>query len=190
TLSLQKIFSGLSLQLAIYLGEAKNLSEVGDREAGAMLYCLIKMSNKGGRTDSDAAKEADKELKMPGLIRVDDAIKKAVDGTEKFVDFSKKNLVSRDEFQTIVSYAEKLLETTAERILSGCIEVKPAKFSNDDDACKYCLFSALCNFDRSINETATPVNLKGNEIISAMNEFLNDKQDRQQVTLQKSSCKR
>ena len=140
-----------------------------------MLYCLLKMSSKGGRTDSDAATEADKELKMPGLIRVDDAIKKAVDSTENFVDFNKKNLVSRDDLQIVIDYAEKLLETTAEKILSGCIEVKPAKFSADDDACKYCLFSALCNFDRSINETLTPVKLKPEEIISAMKDFLNDK---------------
>ena len=175
TLSLQKIFSGLSLQLAIYLGAAKNLSEVGERDPGAMLYCLIKMSNKSGRTDSDAAQEADKELKMPGLIRVDEEIKNAVDSTGNFVDFSKKNLVSRDDLQIIINYAEKLLEATAEKILNGCIEVKPAKFSNDDDACKHCLFSALCNFDRAINETLTPVKLKRDEIISAMNKFISGK---------------
>jgi len=108
---------------------------------------------------------------MPGLIRVDDEIKKAVDSTENFVDFAKKNLVSRADFQTIINYAEKILETTAEKILSGCIDVKPAKFS-DKDACNYCLYSALCTFDRSTNETLTPTDLKRAEIISAMNEAI------------------
>ena len=172
TISLKKIYHGLNLQLAIYLGAAKTLEEVGGREAGAMLYCLLKIPSKSGRTDSDAATEAAKELKMPGLIRVDEEIKTAVDSTENFVDFKKDNLVSRADFQTIIKYAEKILETTAEKILNGCIEVKPAKFSADDDACKYCLYSALCNFDRAINETLEPIKGKPAEIISEMNEIL------------------
>ncbi len=172
SISLKKIFSGLSLQLVIYLGAAKNISEVGEREPGAMLYCLLKISSKSGRTDSDAATEADKELKMPGLIRVDPNIKDAVDSTGDFIDFKKDNLRSRDDFQTIIDYAEKILETTAEKILSGCIEVKPAKISSDDTACKYCLYSALCTFDRAVNETSEPPNLKPDEIISEMKNFL------------------
>ena len=171
TLSLKKIYHGLSLQLAIYLGAAKKFSEVGEREAGAMLYCLLKISSKGGRDDKEAMLEAEEDLKMPGMIRVDEEIKKAVDSTEKFVDL-KKNLVSREDFQTIIDYAEKFLDTTAEKILSGDIEVKPAKFSKDDDACKFCLYSALCNFDRAINETLTPKKLKDAEIISEMNDAL------------------
>lgn len=170
SISLQKIFGGLSLQLAIYLGAAKNL--VGERDAGAMLYCLLRMSNVNGRNEAEASTKANDELKMPGLIRIDDAIKKAVDSTENFVDLNKKNLVSRDDFQTIVAYAEKILLTTAEKILSGCIEVKPAKFSADDDACKYCPFNALCNFDRAVNEVNMPVKAKREEIISMMNEML------------------
>ncbi len=172
SVSLKKIFSGLSLQLVIYLGAAKNLSEVGEREPGAMLYCLLKIPNNSGRTDSDAATEADKELKMPGLIRVDEEIKNAVDSTGDFVNLDKKNLIGRADFQTVISYAEKLLETTAEKILSGCIEVKPAKFSADDDACKYCLYSALCTFDRAVNETLEPPKGKPEEIIKAMNDAL------------------
>ncbi len=171
SINLKKIYHGLNLQLAIYLGAAKNLSDVDEREAGAMLYCLIKISSKGGRTDSEAATEAEKELKMPGLIRVDAEIKNAVDSTENFVDFKKDNLVDRADFQTIINYAEKILETTAENILNGCIDVKPAKFS-DEDACKYCIYSALCNFDRATNETLTPTDLKREEIISAMNEAI------------------
>ncbi len=170
SLSLKKIYHGLSLQLAIYLGAAKTL--VGEREPGAMLYCLLRVSNKSGRTDADAASEGNNELKMPGLIRIDDAIKNAVDSTGDFVDFNKKNLVSRDDLQVVIDYAEKLLTTTAEKILNGCIEVKPAKMSADDDACKYCLYSALCNFDRADNETLTPADLKRDELIAAMKESL------------------
>ena len=168
SISLSKIFSGLSLQLLIYLGAAQSLSEVKGREAGAMLYCLLKMPTKSGRNDTEANAEAIKELKMPGLIRVDEKIKNAVDKTGDFIDFKKDNLVDRADFQTIIKYAEKLLETTAEKILSGCIEVKPAKFSADDDACKYCLYSALCTFDRATDDTLTPIKGKPAEIISLM----------------------
>ena len=172
TLSLKKIFHGLSLQLAIYLGAAKKFPEVKNREAGAMLYCLLKISSKGGRDDAEAAREAEKELKMPGMIRVDEEIKKAVDSSEKFVDLAKKNLVSREDFQTVINFAEKILDKTAEKILSGCIEVKPAKFSAEDDACKFCVYSALCNFDRATDEILKPPDLKPAEIISAMNDAL------------------
>jgi len=173
SISLKKIYGGLSLQLVIYLSAAKNLAEVSGRDAGAMLYCLLKISSKSGRNDADAAQEAVKELKMPGLIRIDDEIKDAVDSTGDFVALDKKNLVSREDFQIIINYAEKFLMTTGEKILSGCIEVKPAKFSADDDACKYCLYSALCNFDRAINETTAPVDGKKEEIIEMMREELN-----------------
>ena len=172
SISLTKIFGGLNLQLLIYLGGAKKISEVGEREPGAMLYCLLKMSGKGGRDDTEALTEAEKDLKMPGLILLDDEIKNAVDSTGKFVDFSKKNLVARAELQTLIKYAEKILETTAEKILNGCIEVKPAKFPNDDDACKFCIYSALCNFDQAVNETLTPIDGKREEIISQMNDAL------------------
>ena len=137
-----------------------------------MLYCLLKMSGKGGRNDTEAFAERDKELKMPGLIRADEEIQKAVDSTGDFVYFNKNerttNLVARADFQTIIKYAEKILETTAEKILGGCIEVKPAKLSADDDACKYCLYSALCTFDRAVNETLEPIKGKPAEIISLM----------------------
>ena len=172
SISLKKIFGGLSLQLAIYLSAAKNLAAVGERDAGAMLYCMLRLANTTADNEKDASTKGIDELKMPGLIRVDDDIKKAVDSSEDFVDFNKNNLVSRDDLQTIVDYAEKILLTTAEKILNGCIEVKPAKFGKDADACKYCPFSALCNFDRAVNEINTPVNGKCEEIISMMNDTL------------------
>ena len=175
-LDLKKIFGGLSLQLAIYLGEAKNLSDVKGREAGAMLYCMLRISDESGDDDSDAATKAEKDLKMRGLIRVDEEIKKAVDSSGNFVYFDEKkktNLMSRDDLQTIVAYAEKFLDATAEKILGGCIDVKPAKFSNDD-ACEYCVYSALCNFNRATDETLTATDFKNAEIISAMNDFLSE----------------
>ena len=175
SLSLQKIYQGLNLQLIIYLSEAKKIPNIGGREAGAMLYCLLKSPNSSGRTDADAAAEFGKELKMPGLIRIDEEIKNAVDRTGDFVHFDerqKSNLVSRADLQIITDYAEKFLDKTAEKILSGCIEIKPAKISADDDACKFCLYSALCCFDRAINETLEPVKGKKDEIISMMSENL------------------
>ncbi|MBD3879130.1 MAG: PD-(D/E)XK nuclease family protein [Quinella sp. 1Q5] len=174
SLSLKKIFSGLSLQLVIYLDAAKNLSEVGERDAGAMLYCLLKLSNKTGRDDKDVSIKANDDLKLHGMIRVDDEIKNAIDNTSDFVAFKKDNLVSRTDLQIIIDYAEKILEQTSERILSGNIEVKPAKFSEADDACKYCVYSALCNFDKAINATLTPIDGKPSEIISAMENFNNE----------------
>ena len=172
SISVQKIFQGLNLQLVIYLSVAQNLSEVGSREGGAMLYCLLKMPSKTGTTESEAAAEVQKELKMPGLIRVDEEIKNAVDSTGDFVDFNKKKLVSRADLQTITTYAEKILDATADKILSGCIEVKPAKLSAEDDACQNCLYAALCNFDRAIHEITAPIKLDNAEIISAMSDAI------------------
>lgn len=172
TLSLQKIFGGLSLQLAIYLGAAKNFLTDG-REPGAMLYCLLRLSSGNGRNDAEASANGNDELKMPGLIRIDDAIKNAVDSSGKFVALDKKdNLLSRDDLQTVIAYAEKILQTTAEKILNGCIEVKPAKFGSDYDACQYCPFSALCNFDRAVNEVNTPTKATRDELIDMMKKIL------------------
>ena len=172
TLKLEKIFHGLSLQLAVYLNAAKNLPEVSGREGVAMLYCLLRIPNSGGLTDKEAADKAADELKMPGLIRVDESIRNAVDSTGNFVDFKKNNLASSDELKTIVDYADKVLNATAAKILDGCIDVKPVKFSGDD-ACKYCVFSALCDFDRAVNETVTPVKAKREELLALMRDALN-----------------
>ena len=168
SLSLKKIYSGLSLQLVIYLNAAKNIAEIGERDAGAMLYCLLRLSNKIGRDDKDVSIKENEDLKMQGMIRVDEEIKNAVDSTGDFVNFKKDNLVSREDLQIIIKYAEKVLEKTAERILSGDIEIKPAKFPNDDDACKNCVYSALCNFDKAINNILTPIEGKTAEIIADM----------------------
>ena len=170
-LNLEKIFDGLNLQLAIYLGAAQKFSGVEGREAGAMLYCLLKIVNKIGRTEAEASRAAAKELKMPGLICVDDGIADAIDCTKNFVEPGKNNGVTRADFQTIIDYAEKFLLATGERILNGCIDVKPAKFS-DNDACEHCPYFSLCNFDRDINETVTPTKRKPEEIIAAMREEL------------------
>ena len=171
-LELKKIYYGLQLQLAVYLGAAKNLPEVGDREGVAMLYCVLKIPSVRGDNDEKARNEAQKELKMPGLIRIDDTIKNAVDSTGNFVNMDKKSLMSRDELKIIVDYAEKVLQTTAEKILNGCIDVAPAKFSANDDACKYCVFSAVCNFDRSINEMNAIPKKERKEIFDEMKSAL------------------
>ena len=113
---------------------------------------------------------------MPGLIRADKNILDAVDPSGNFVEIKTRkditNLLSRDELKTIVAYAEKILLTTAKRILDGCIDIKPAKLSDTDDACKYCLFSALCNFDRAVNETTTVTKDKREDILKRMAEEL------------------
>ena len=170
-LKLEKIFNGLNLQLAVYLNAAKNLPEVSGREGVAMLYCLLRIPNSRGLTDKEASAAADKELKMPGLIRLDKTT--AVDSSGDFVNFTKNNLASSDELKTIVDYAEKVLNSTAEKILDGCIDVKPAKLSAEDDACKYCLFSALCDFDRNVNETTAAVKGKRDQILDMMRKKLN-----------------
>ena len=176
-LKLEKIFRGLSLQLAVYLNAAKNLPEVSGREGVAMLYCMLRIPNSSGLTDKEASDNAAKELKMPGLIRLD--TQKAVDPTGNFVEFKTRkdfsNLMSRDELKTIIAYAEKVLNSTAAKILDGCIDVKPAeKFSESGDACKYCVFGALCDFDRSVNETTPPVKDDRNAILAMMANALND----------------
>ncbi|MCR5834768.1 MAG: PD-(D/E)XK nuclease family protein [Selenomonadaceae bacterium] len=175
TLSLRKIYGGLSLQLVIYLSVANRLAEMKDSEGVAMLYCLLKLSTKGGRNDEDAIAEGEKDLKMLGLIRMDDEIKTALDGTEKFISLGKNNLLACADFKVVIDYAEKILQTTAERIVNGCIEVKPAKYSSED-VCEYCLYSALCSFDRSINDVNRPpyelARVGNAKIIEAMRKVL------------------
>lgn len=173
-LKLEKIFHGLSLQLAVYLNSAQKLPEIDGREGVAMLYCLLKIPSTKGDTDDEARKKSVDELKMPGLIRVDESIRDAIDSTGNFVEMKKNNQVGSDELRLIVNYAEKILLSTAEKILDGCIDIKPAK-SSQEDACEYCLFSALCNFDRAINETTTVTKGKRAEILKQMSDFVQDK---------------
>ena len=102
--------------------------------------------------------------KMNGLILADINIVKAMDNSFDGVSSNKipveidkktneikekPNIVTREEFENLQKYANKIIKKIAKEILSGNIELKPyySDKSMSKTPCSYCEFKSICQFN-------------------------------------------
>lgn len=165
-IELNKVIAGLQLQLITYIDAICKNEKV--MPAGALYYSLIEPQIKKGRLINDDKAEIEKLIrqnyKMNGLILADINIVKAMDNSFDGISFSKipieidkktneikesTNLVTREEFENLQKYANKIIKQIANEILSGNIEIKP--FYNNKSMsktpCSYCEFKSICQFN-------------------------------------------
>ena len=101
---------------------------------------------------------------MNGLILADINIVKAMDNSFDGVSSNKipveidkktneikekPNIVTREEFENLQKYANKIIKKIAKEILSGNIELKPyySDKSMSKTPCSYCEFKSICQFN-------------------------------------------
>ncbi len=165
-IELNKVIAGLQLQLITYIDAICKNEKV--MPAGALYYSLIEPQIKKGRLINDDKAEIEKLIrqnyKMNGLILADINIVKAMDNSFDGISSSKipieidkktneikesTNLVTREEFENLQKYANKIIKQIANEILSGNIEIKP--FYNNKSMsktpCSYCEFKSICQFN-------------------------------------------
>lgn len=173
-LNLNEIYYGLNMQLLTYLLVAKNLEIVAGRAPAGMMYYFLRAPVKTVESANLAAGEVNKALKFAGWTLDDTKIIKEIDGSENFEFLkvslkndgsldsrSKKNVQSAEQFKILLNFAEQKIQSTGEKILSGNIEINPAK-TKKSDACKYCIYGELCGFNSDKNSEI--VELDDNEI--------------------------
>ena len=164
-INLNEVAAGLQLQLLTYLDAVCNIEDV--MPAGVLYFNLIDPSIKGVSKISEEKlqDEIRKQFKMKGLILADvDIVKKMDKKLEKgnsniipaYIDkdgnlSNKSSTITREQFENLQKYTNKIIKQISNEIMSGDINVKPYyKIKNGQTPCSYCKYKSVCNFNTGI----------------------------------------
>lgn len=158
TFSLSDLYSGLNIQLSVYMmalcSDGKN--------PGGMLYFRLEdpiitdYDNKGKRkSEEKIEKEHSDSKRMNGLLLDSDTLLSALDPTiTKSVDksnvphakgeFYDANLATPENFKAIFSHIKKIVASLAGEMRSGNVSVSPVK-CGEESACDFCEFKPACS---------------------------------------------
>ncbi len=167
-IDLNQVMSGLQLQLLTYLNET---CKVEDFIPAGVLYFNLSNPTIGtdkNMSDEEIEEKIKQEFKMKGLILADVNIVKKMDtnienepkGVSKIIpatikkdgELSSKgtSAVTREQFEYLQRYMEKIITQISEGILGGNIEVKPYyNTGNKKTPCEYCKYKSICRFDEN-----------------------------------------
>ncbi len=163
-LSVNDIYHGISLQLAVYL--ATLLRQNPDYRPGSMTYLAADDPIVTIRSMGDVHRVEDEirsRFMMKGLLLKDKTVLSMMDrelektGRSQIVDagFKKdgdilatkeKNMLTLGEFQLILQRAVDMAQILCEDIYRGKTDAKPVK-CGDTDGCRYCSYQHFCGFD-------------------------------------------
>lgn len=172
-LDLLKVYYGLQLQLALYLGAAMELEEKRFpknqvRPAGIFYYNVKDPVLNQEDIKNPEHPELDflKKLKMDGLAGAEPEILEKLDKslaggksteslavpvkyTAKGGFSSNSKVASQEQFQDMLRFVNCKAREIGEKILGGNTEVNPFEQQNDN-ACVYCPYRNVCGFDEKI----------------------------------------
>ena len=164
-IDLNEVKAGIKLQLLTYMNEM--CKQESAEPAGAFYYNLIEPMVKASQNMSDEQIEEElrKQFKMRGLILADvDIIRKM----DKNLDTGSSNIIpatinkdetlskkasniSKQQFEYLQKYTNKIIKQISEEILSGNINIKPYyNTKNKKTPCEYCTYKSICQFGNGI----------------------------------------
>lgn len=164
-IDLNEVKAGIKLQLLTYMNEM--CKQESAEPAGAFYYNLIEPMVKASQNMSDEQIEEElrKQFKMRGLILADvDIIRKM----DKNLDTGSSNIIpatinkdetlskkasniSKQQFEYLQKYTNKIIKQISEEILSGNINIKPYyNTKNKKTPCEYCTYKSICQFENGI----------------------------------------
>lgn len=195
---LAAVYYGLQLQLVVYMNVATELMgrKHPDKEIvpAALLYYHV--NDPMVKSDEELSPEAVnerllKELRMNGLVNESDRVIGLLDG--KFTDKSaiipverksdgslsaRSSVVKKEDYEVISRYVNHKIHQFGQEILEGNIAVNPCE-QEGRDACAYCAFREICDYDGKIpgyekRKPGQGMELLGNEeeILARMQEEL------------------
>lgn len=165
---LSDVYYGLQIQLLTYLDAILSNREINKKDPvlpGGVLYFKIDdpiIKGSRGLSDEEIEKEIMKALKMKGLLLADvDVIKemdRKIEGSSLIIParinkgdtLGKSSVGTEEQFKKLREHVKNNLVKTCEEMLSGDIQVKPFK-GTKTDACSFCMYSAVCQFDDSFD---------------------------------------
>lgn len=179
--NIEKVKAGLQLQLAVYTAEAAaTLFEAGDTPAPAGMYYykindpLIELKEGNPGTDEEPEAEIIKKQRLDGITVGEDDVLSLTDsalysedgsripGSSTVINLSFKKdggisqhseaaVVTQEDFDLINTIASKKAETLARDILDGNVSANPYEYKSEN-ACKYCDYKSVCQFDRHLGD--------------------------------------
>ena len=164
-INLNEVVAGLQLQLLTYLDAVCNIEDV--LPAGVLYFNLIDPNIKAKEKleEEKIEQEIRKQFKMKGLILADiDIVKKMDTKLEKgnsniipaYIDkngnlANKSSTITRQQFENLQKYTNKIIKQISNSILSGNIDIKPYyKIKGGKTPCEYCKYKSICNFNNGI----------------------------------------
>ena len=164
-INLNEVVAGLQLQLLTYLDAVCNIEDV--LPAGVLYFNLIDPNIKAKEKldEEKIEQEIRKQFKMKGLILADiDIVKKMDTKLEKgnsniipaYIDkngnlANKSSTITRQQFENLQKYTNKIIKQISNNILSGNIDIKPYyKIKGGKTPCAYCKYKSICNFNNGI----------------------------------------
>ncbi len=185
-IDLNEVFAGLQLQLLTYLDAITKIEDV--IPAGILYFNLLDPIIKANQnmTNEDIEQEIKKQFKMQGLILADVNVVRMMDknlekGASNIVpayidkndELSKtrSSIVTKEQFNNLQKYTNKIIKQIAEEILSGNIDIHPVyNKKNKKTPCDYCKYKSICNFDNSRNDYNYIPNLEKEVILDNIKE--------------------
>ena len=161
-MDLNQVVAGLQIQLLTYLDAACKIEEM--LPAGVLYYSLIDPILKTNKKidKEELEDELKNKFKMNGLVLADINVIKMMDnklesGTSSTIPVtltkdgaisnSKSSAVSKEEFEHLRKYTNKIIKEIAEEMLKGDISIKPYYLKkNKKTPCEYCEYKGICNF--------------------------------------------
>lgn len=186
SIDLNEVIAGLQIQLLTYLDATCKIEEM--LPAGVLYYNLIDPILK---TDKQIDKEQmeielKKKFRMNGFILADVNVVKMMDKTletgnsniipayldkEGNISNSKSNSVSKEQFEDLMKYTNRLIKKIAKEILSGNIEITPYyQKKNKKTACDYCEYKGICQFKEENANFHYIENKKKEEVLAKIKE--------------------
>lgn len=159
------LYYGLQLQLLVYLNAVTELEHQKTAKkvipAGVFYYHIddpiIKADTELDMTTLEA--HILKSLKMNGLVLEDlniiEKMDQDIDGysniipvqvTKKGTISKRSSVASMNQFENLQAYTRQKTEEIGRMIMDGDIGIEPYK-TNKTDACKYCGYASVCQFD-------------------------------------------
>ncbi len=144
---LPDVLYGLNMQMLLYLYAVLKSEEFAEYKPAGVLYL-----------ETRKTPDSDSNFRMNGIMLEDETVHDAMDAKNegRFVSklrkkkdgsFYKSNdFIKAEHFDLIFSHIEGLLRDMNDKLLDGKIPVNPTD-GLDNDACKYCDFSAICGIE-------------------------------------------
>lgn len=185
-IDLNEVVAGLQIQLLTYLDAVTKLEDV--IPAGILYFNLIDPIVKADRnmSNEEIEQEIKKQFKMQGLILADVNVVRMMDkklekGASNIVpayidstdslSYTRSSAVTKEQFNNLQKYTNKIIKQIAKEILSGNIDIKPSyNTKNKKTPCEYCKYKSICNFDPNCNSYYYIQNKDKEEILEEIKE--------------------
>ncbi len=183
-IELNQVVAGLQIQLLTYMDAITRIEDV--LPAGVLYFNLLEPFIKKDRnlTDYEIEEEIKKQFKMKGLVLADINIIKMMDNKlekgyssilpvyidkDGNVSENRSSIATKEEFDKMQKYINRIIKQISKEILSGKIDIKPCyNIKTKSTPCEYCKYKPICKFNTNENEYEHIENLSKDECLAKM----------------------